>query len=162
MAAEHTLGGSSSPRTITVMLAVDKSIQAQEAFDFYADTLHVPGNRVVLVHVPEGPTVKLSEGMHLPDGEWQKMRDHEKKETSQLVKIFADKIAEKKITDSEYKTVHGTKPGEALVEAAKDIHATMIIIGTRGMGAMKRTLMGSVSTYVVHHAHVPVIICRTK
>jgi nucleotide-binding universal stress UspA family protein len=34
----------------------------------------------------------------------------------------------------------------------------MLIIGSRGMGAFKRTFLGSVSDYCVHHCHCPVII----
>jgi len=58
-----------------------------------------------------------------------------------------------------YKTVYG-KPGEAIVDAAKNENAAVVIMGTRGMGTLRRTVMGSVSDYVVHHAHIPVIVCR--
>ena len=36
----------------------------------------------------------------------------------------------------------------------------MIVLGTRGQGTVRRTILGSVSDYVVHHAHVPVTVCR--
>ena len=36
----------------------------------------------------------------------------------------------------------------------------MIVMGTRGLGTIRRTLMGSVSDYVVHHARIPVIVVR--
>ena len=32
------------------------------------------------------------------------------------------------------------------------------ISGTRGMGLVKRTVVGSISDYVIHHSHVPVLI----
>ena len=54
------------------------------------------------------------------------------------------------------------KVGESLVEAAKEEHAAMIIVGTRGMGKVRRTFLGSVSDYCVHHSHVPVLVCRHK
>ena len=56
----------------------------------------------------------------------------------------------------------GGKPGEAIVHVAQDKHASMIICGTRGHGAIRRTIMGSISTYVVHHSTVPVVVCRKK
>jgi len=37
---------------------------------------------------------------------------------------------------------------------------TTIVVGTRGLGSVRRTILGSVSDYVVHHAHCPVIVCR--
>lgn len=54
----------------------------------------------------------------------------------------------------------GLKPGEMIVAAAKEFNATMIAMGTRGMGKIRRTILGSVSDYVVHHAHCPVLVCR--
>ena len=54
----------------------------------------------------------------------------------------------------------GMKPGNVLVQAAEDEKATMIVMGTRGMGTVRRTILGSVSDYVVHHAHCPVVVCR--
>jgi nucleotide-binding universal stress UspA family protein len=37
----------------------------------------------------------------------------------------------------------------------------MIVIGSRGLGPVKRKLMGSVSESVVRHAHCPVLVART-
>ena len=57
--------------------------------------------------------------------------------------------------------VFGSQPGHVIVDKANEEHAQMVVMGTRGMGTVRRTLMGSVSDYVVHHAHCPVIICRS-
>ena len=64
------------------------------------------------------------------------------------------------VNNYEYKTAYGAKPGEALVHTAEEVKADMVIMGTRGLGTIRRTIMGSVSDYVVHHAHCPVIVCR--
>jgi len=47
-------------------------------------------------------------------------------------------------------------PAEELLEAATD--ADMIVVGSRGAGGFKRLLLGSVSSYVVHHGHCPVVV----
>lgn len=44
------------------------------------------------------------------------------------------------------------KPGEAIIKAAEEEGADMIIMGSRGHGIIRRTLLGSVSEYVSHHA----------
>ena len=55
----------------------------------------------------------------------------------------------------------GMRPGHVLVQAAQDEKATMIVMGTRGMDTVRRTILGSVSDYVVHHAHCPVCSLQT-
>ena len=49
-------------------------------------------------------------------------------------------------------------PGRALCELATQLPARGIVMGTRGRGAIKRALLGSVSDYVVRNAPCPVII----
>lgn len=44
----------------------------------------------------------------------------------------------------------------ALVDASRE--ARMIVVGSHGMGALGRLLLGSVSSGVLHHAHCPVAI----
>lgn len=58
------------------------------------------------------------------------------------------------------RAVFCARPGEAIVDVAKEEHAMLIVMGTRGMGTIRRTLIGSVSDYVVHHAHCPVLVAR--
>ena len=54
------------------------------------------------------------------------------------------------------------KPGQAIVDFAEKSKATFIVTGTRGMGKIRRTVMGSVSDYIVHHSPCPVLVCRHK
>jgi nucleotide-binding universal stress UspA family protein len=49
-----------------------------------------------------------------------------------------------------------SRPGPALIDMSKD--ATMVVVGARGLGAIRRLLLGSVSTAAIHHAHCPVAV----
>jgi nucleotide-binding universal stress UspA family protein len=48
------------------------------------------------------------------------------------------------------------------VESAEELGVDLIAVGSRGTGAMKRKLMGSVSDSVVRHAPCPVMVVRCK
>ena len=52
------------------------------------------------------------------------------------------------------------RPAEEIVALAQEIEAGLIVMGSRGLGGVRRALMGSVSDSVVRHAHCPVLIVR--
>lgn len=54
------------------------------------------------------------------------------------------------------------EPGHGIIKVAEDEKAAMIVTGTRGMGTIRRKLLGSVSEYVIHHSPVPVLVCRQE
>jgi nucleotide-binding universal stress UspA family protein len=49
-------------------------------------------------------------------------------------------------------------PALALVEASEG--ADLLRVGSRGYGGLADALLGSVSTYCIHHAHCPVTVIR--
>ena len=49
-------------------------------------------------------------------------------------------------------------PAEAIMQVAADVNADMIVLGSRGAGGFARLALGSVSSAVVHHATLPVVI----
>jgi nucleotide-binding universal stress UspA family protein len=49
---------------------------------------------------------------------------------------------------------------EAIVNQSANVHADLIVIGTRGLGGFKRLIMGSVSSGVVTHANCSVLVVR--
>jgi nucleotide-binding universal stress UspA family protein len=53
----------------------------------------------------------------------------------------------------------GAAPAE-IVDLAEEIGAGLIVMGSRGLGGIRRALMGSVSDSVVRHAHCPVLVVR--
>jgi nucleotide-binding universal stress UspA family protein len=52
--------------------------------------------------------------------------------------------------------------GEEIVSLAEEVGAGLIVIGSRGLGGIRRALMGSVSDSVVRHAHCPVLVVRKE
>jgi len=54
---------------------------------------------------------------------------------------------------------HGN-PADVIVQEAEESGADLIVVGTRGLNAARRLLLGSVSTTVVHHAPCDVLVVR--
>jgi len=52
------------------------------------------------------------------------------------------------------------KPADEILTVAKQDKADLIVTGAKGLGAIRRILLGSVSTRVVQHAHCGVLVVR--
>ena len=53
-------------------------------------------------------------------------------------------------------------PAETIIGVAEEDGADLIVLGSRGLGDVKRFLLGSVADRVAHHAHCPVLIVRGR
>lgn len=52
--------------------------------------------------------------------------------------------------------------GQLIVELAKERQCDLIVMGNRGLGPVSSFLMGSTSTYVLHHTHCPMLVIPVK
>lgn len=52
--------------------------------------------------------------------------------------------------------------GERIVALAEAEGCDLIVIGSRGLGPVQSFLMGSTSTYVLHHSHCPMLVIPVK
>lgn len=51
-------------------------------------------------------------------------------------------------------------PRHEIIELAQSIDADLIMVGSRGKGALERLLIGSVSSYIAEHSHISTVIVR--
>jgi nucleotide-binding universal stress UspA family protein len=76
----------------------------------------------------------------------------------------AEKVAGKAVATAEADGVPAETivlrgfPVEEICAAAEKFEPELIVLGSHGWGAMKRMLFGSVSTGVLHHTSVPVLV----
>ncbi|KAI0221154.1 hypothetical protein LSAT2_027458 [Lamellibrachia satsuma] len=100
------------------------------------------------------------EEVYAPAAMWQSTLRNEAEKTQQLEEKYVYKLKCHNIA-GRY-VIRDGKPGEGILKMATECDADMIVVGTRGLGKVRRTVLGSVSAYVIHHAHVPVIVCRPR
>jgi nucleotide-binding universal stress UspA family protein len=50
----------------------------------------------------------------------------------------------------------------ALIRQVKEGHHDLVVMGSRGRGAVRAALLGSASHYVLHHSPVPVLIVHAE
>ena len=81
-------------------------------------------------------------------------------------KIVADaiKVAEDSVLDGNRPEIDSellcAAPVPTLIDLSKEAH--MMVVGCRGQDALQRTLLGSVSTGLIHHAHCPVAVIHDE
>jgi nucleotide-binding universal stress UspA family protein len=76
-----------------------------------------------------------------------------------ILEAQVGRIEQAGITVSKAHLVTG-RPADAILDHAERIGAGLIVVGSRGLGPVKRLLVGSVSESIVHHAKCPVLVVR--
>lgn len=142
-----------------ILIPVDGSENAQGAFDFYIANLMKADDEVLLLHVQQTPhlsVISLSEPLNMPTEEWTTKISDQVKKSQALIAHYEMLCESKKL--KKHSLLDSGKPGEAICRAAKEKQVSMIVMGSRGLNAIRRTFVGSVSDYVLHHAHIPVTV----
>jgi nucleotide-binding universal stress UspA family protein len=76
-------------------------------------------------------------------------------EADEQLKLAAEHVAGSDTVDCTATAIFGPAP-HVLIEQAKD--SALLVVGSRGHGALSRAVLGSVSSSVLHHASGPVVI----
>lgn len=141
-----------------VVAAVDGSVHALQGAQWAAQQAHLEGRPLALVHVAEHqaplPTTLRTVGygdevawLDDPNGAPQLILD----EAASVVAAIPADVLVRKVT------VVGS-PRQALPEVAKKAH--LLVLGSRGRGAARSRLLGSVSVHVAKTAACPVVVFR--
>jgi nucleotide-binding universal stress UspA family protein len=120
----------------TILIPVDGSEPSVKALKWANQHYLRSSDLVVLVHVLAKETVEQSKTML--------------KELGQHVTVSEMK---------EVLTLEG-EPRAALEKAIADYSATAVVVGSRGLGSLKSLVLGSVSSYLLNHATVPIVVVR--
>ena len=145
-----------------VLIAVDGSHNSENAFQWYVTHLHTEETKVILLHVFEVPSLQTGRyQVEQPKSDyltWKSRISEVEMEAQKVMKRFMDRCAAyKDLVHYTPLTLPG-RVGEIICEEAAKRKTDFIIIGSRGLGKISRSLFGSVSDYVVRRANIPVIV----
>ena len=109
--------------------------------------------QAVAIPAPAWPAAPISAELHdLYEADAQAILDD-------AVEIVQDTITEGGPPDIK-RQLFFYGPVPTLVDMSKD--ADMVVVGARGLGTVRRVLLGSVSTGLIHHAHCPVAVIHDE
>jgi nucleotide-binding universal stress UspA family protein len=154
--------------TETIMVGVDGSKHAEVAFKVATDMAKRYDARLLIVAIHASPAMPLTPGVpgypHILTCFPEYSPKVPKEVTEKMEPILKEyeeraKKAGIKSVESKIIPVWNTVGGGLVTEAERE-GVSLIVIGSRGLTGLKRTLLGSVADYVVKNAHCDVLIVR--
>lgn len=141
-----------------ILLALDGSKGAEAAKRITAEISAATGSELHILRVLETKAYRPYPGPEYWEG-WEEDLERSKR----YAKAFVDENARQIQADGVKVVEADLALGDAdteIVRFAEGIHADLIVVGSRGLGGIRRALIGSVSDSVVRHAHCPVMVVR--
>ena len=137
-----------------ILLATDGSEEATLATQTATELGERTGSELHVVYVGEIPPT------HYPDRHgYRALYEEDEREARQLLEAQIEKMKAAGATVAQAHLRVG-RADEEVVVLAEELGVDLVAMGGRGLGGVRRALMGSVSDSVVRHAHCPVLIAR--
>jgi nucleotide-binding universal stress UspA family protein len=148
-------GASMSIFPTTILLATDGSKEAQLARTTAVDLANSTNSELHVVTVAPGYPSYDVRNPAVVEGLREQAEDILNAQAAKIEREGGT-VAEKHLRIAErYRA-------QQIVQVSEDIEAGLIVMGRRGLGGLRRALMGSVSDSVVRHAPCPVLIVRPE
>jgi nucleotide-binding universal stress UspA family protein len=144
------------PRSI--LLATDGSEEARLATQAAIEISKATGSEVHVLYVL--PSAGELIGPHsYPADRRESLLEQAERDARKFLDEQAERISSEgaRVAEAHLRTGRADKE---VVRISEELGVGMIVLGSRGLGAVSRALMGSVSDSVVRHAHCPVFVVR--
>jgi nucleotide-binding universal stress UspA family protein len=145
-----------------IVIGVDGSADSRAAARFVAGLPLEPGTMVRLVGAiprPYTPRTAPESVMPLVRAAVDSIIAERRAELAGVLATVGEMFAKRGGARLEHVMRVGAPAEEILEEAADDV-TDLIVVGARGLGGVKRFVLGSVSERVLHHATCPVLVVK--
>lgn len=142
-----------------IVLGVDGSRESDAATSTAADLAGIVGSELYVVHA--GPTAHLPYAYPYLVENVESFFEQANEEARKFLETRVEQLRQETETAVHAHLRLGA-PEKEIVELAEEIDAGLVILGSRGLGGIRRALMGGVSDAVVRHARCPVLVVRTE
>ena len=140
-----------------ILVAVDGSADAQLALTYAINLAESGHSRLTLFIAVAQPPPLAYWGLAAPG--MIGFFDRAETEAEQIARRARDRVPNELSVTT---VVKDQKIKPALLRQIRDGHHDLVVMGSRGRGAVRSLLLGSVSQYVLHHSPVPVLIAHAK
>ena len=144
-----------------ILLATDASEDAQKAAQMASDIANNSGSELHVLHVGNTKDFHIApsaEQTFAPrSGTYGEIREQAEKTLGEAVR----QVEEAGGTVVQAHLRMGDPDDEILRFCEEQDEFGLLVMGSRGLGPVKRRLIGSVSESVVRHAHCPVLVARS-
>jgi nucleotide-binding universal stress UspA family protein len=142
-----------------ILLATDGSEDAGLANSTAADLANSTNSELHVVTVARNPDPSYRTEASFSLG-YEALMERIKQDAQETLDKEVKQIQESggKVADAHLRI--GESRDQEIVRLGEELGIGLIVMGSRGLGGMRRALMGSVSDSVVRNAHCPVMIVR--
>jgi nucleotide-binding universal stress UspA family protein len=148
-----------------IMIAVDGSSFSQEAVQVVAQRLWPAGSSARVVTVIKLPFVPTAETRSLPDSDYSRLERDLRTQADGAIAAALTQLAAARTSAGEPLKLSSAilvgQPSRMLLEEAEAWGAELIALGPRGLGGIKRLVLGSVSQTIAQQANCSVLIARS-
>jgi len=146
---------------VHILVAIDGSRDSMAAVRFLADLPLDPASTVRLLGVVEPHRYSTAPDDLIVAPFLAELDELTRYRTEELRGVLAqaEEALRGKVAVVHRAVTFGTA-SEEIVAAANEPGVDLVVVGARGLGAIKRLILGSVSERVVHHAQCPVLVVK--
>ncbi len=143
-----------------ILIATDGSTLSRKAVNSGIELAELTGAQVVAFNViPHYPVSYFEGGMSVPVTDVAKV-EKQWAESAQAIVEGVKASAAARGVKAKAVTTRSDLIAESIVAAAKKHKCDLIVMASHGRRGLKRLLLGSETTHVLTHSHVPVLVLR--